>query len=156
MREMAGMDELLFKMMQWSQQGFFCSQILLLLAMERLQRDNPELIRAMGGLNGGVGFSGRLCGALTGGACLISLYVGKGEAEEQEDSQVNDLIRQLADWFQMEACAAYAGCNCTDILEENPNNRMTRCPQLVQQTFEKATALLTQAGYDLATGRRDE
>ena len=150
------MDELLFKMMQWSQQGFFCSQILLLLAMERLQRDNPELIRAMGGLNGGVGFSGRLCGALTGGACLISLYAGKGEAEEQEDSQVNDLIRQLADWFQMEACAAYAGCNCTDILEENPNNRMTRCPQLVQQTFEKATALLTQAGYDLATGRRDE
>ena len=150
------MDELLFKMVQWSQQGFFCSQILLLLAMERLQRDNPELIRAMGGLNGGVGFSGRLCGVLTGGACLISLYAGKGEAEEQEDSQVNDLIRQLADWFQMEACAAYAGCNCTDILEENPNNRMTRCPQLVQQTFEKATALLTQAGYDLATGRRDE
>lgn len=148
------MDELLFKMVQWSQQGFFCSQILLLLAMEQLQRENPELIRAMGGLNGGVGFCGKLCGALSGGACLISLYAGKGEAEELEDSQVNELIAQLAEWFQTEACAAYGGCNCMDILEGDPNNRMMRCPQLVQQTFEKATALLTQAGYDLTTGRK--
>ena len=148
------MDELLFKMVQWSQQGFFCSQILLLLAMEQLQRENPELIRAMGGLNGGVGFCGKLCGALSGGACLISLYAGKGEAEELEDSQGNELIAQLAEWFQTEACAAYGGCNCTDILEGDPNNRMMRCPQLVQQTFEKVTALLTQAGYDLTTGRK--
>ena len=148
------MDELLFKMLQWSQQGFFCSQILLLLAMEQLQRENPELIRAMGGLNGGVGFSGRVCGALSGGACLISLYAGKGAADELEESQVNELIAQLAEWFQTEACGTYGGCNCTDILEGDPNNRMTRCPQLVQQTFEKATALLTQVGYDLTTGRR--
>ena len=148
------MDELLFKMVQWSREGFFCSQILLLLAMEQLQRENPELIRAMGGLNGGVGFCGKLCGALSGGACLISLYAGKGAADELEDSQVNELIAQLAEWFQTEACGAYGGCNCTDILEGDPNNRMTRCPQLVQQTFEKATALLTQVGYDLTTGRR--
>ena len=66
------MDELL-RMLELAGQGFHCSQILLFLGLEAQGKRNPDLIRAMSGLAGGVGFSGDICGALTGGACLLGL-----------------------------------------------------------------------------------
>ena len=69
--ESSTMDEML-KMLELSGQGFHCSQILLFLGLEAQGKSNPDLIRAMSGLAGGVGFCGDTCGALTGGACLIA------------------------------------------------------------------------------------
>lgn len=51
------MDELFDRMLEMSRKGYFCSQILLKLALEMTRkRKNPDLIRAMGGLCGGMGF----------------------------------------------------------------------------------------------------
>jgi len=141
------MTDLFFKMVELSQQGFLCSQIMFILALEEQGKENPDLIRAMSGLIGGLGFCGKTCGALTGGACLIGLYAGKGSAEEMEDSRLNDMIREFVEWFEQEEAAKYGGHDCFTILENNPANRAARCPQIVQKSYEKVMAILAANGY---------
>lgn len=138
------------KMVELSQAGFFCSQILLIIGLEALGRDNPDVVRAMAGLNGGLGFCGKTCGALTGGACLIGLYAGKGTVEETEHNYLIDMVGQLVDWFEAEVKEQYGGIDCEAILENNPANRMARCPQLVLKTLGKVEEILVANGYDLA------
>ena len=72
------------RLRELKQQGFFCSQVLMQLALDLQGRDNAPLVRAMHGLAGGLGFMGETCGAPTGGACVLGLYAGKGTADEPE------------------------------------------------------------------------
>ena len=71
--------DLFDRIMELSRYGYFCGQILAILTLETVGEENPGLVRAMGGLNGGVGFSQGCCGCMTGGACVISWFTGKGE-----------------------------------------------------------------------------
>lgn len=59
--------DLFDRVLALSRYGYFCSQILAILALETVGEDDPGLVKAMGGLNGGVGFSGGCCGCLSGG-----------------------------------------------------------------------------------------
>ncbi|SMD11597.1 DVU_1555 family C-GCAxxG-C-C protein [Sporomusa malonica] len=148
------MTDAFMKMVELSQAGFYCSQIILIIGLEAQGKENPDVVRAMSGLVGGMGFCGKTCGALTGGACLIGLYAGKGTVEEMEDSRVNDMIRELVGWFEEEAVSQYGGIACDDILEKNPMNRMARCPQLTIKTLGKVQEILSANGYEL-TGQFD-
>ncbi|HWR39504.1 MAG TPA: C-GCAxxG-C-C family protein [Patescibacteria group bacterium] len=141
------MNDLYFRMLELTQQGFQCSQILILLGLEVLGRENPDLVRAMDGLNGGIGFCGKTCGALTGGACLLGLFAGKGRPEDPDDPRLKIMLYELLEWFET-ATAAYGGIDCMEILQENPANRKDRCPQLVQGVFEKVRDLLVENGYE--------
>ncbi len=149
------MNEELFKIIELAQQGFLCSQILLMMGLEANGKSNPDLIRAMNGLAGGLGFSGKNCGALSGGACLISLYAGKGSPEETDDSRHNEMISELVQWFEDEFGLKFGGINCRDILEDNPQNMNERCPQIVLKTFEKVKEILKKNEYDLS-GKTEE
>lgn len=144
------MTDAFMKLIELSQAGFFCSQILLIIGLEAQGKENLDLIRAMSGLNGGIGFCGKTCGALTGGACLIGLYAGKGAAEEMEDSNLNDMIKTFVEWFEQEVTAQYGGIDCNTILENNPQNRISRCPQLVLNTLGKVEEILAANGYSLS------
>lgn len=138
--------ELFDRMLELSGQGFYCAQILLILALEADGKEDPDLIRAMGGLNGGMGFSGNTCGALTGGCCLLGYFSGKGEAEELEDPGMAEMIREFVKWFKDFTGDAYGGWDCRDILEEDPSNKMKRCPELVESVFAKCMELLAGRG----------
>ncbi|MDD4716024.1 MAG: C-GCAxxG-C-C family protein [Oscillospiraceae bacterium] len=133
------------KLLELSQKGYFCSQILILLALEEEEKENPDLVRAMGGLCGGMGFSGGVCGCLTGGACLLGYYLCKGEDDEMEDERANEKIAQFVRWFEEEAGGKYGGTACSCILDGNPANKMTRCPGIVQHTYEKVMEILSEA-----------
>ncbi|HPF07707.1 MAG TPA: C-GCAxxG-C-C family protein [Spirochaetota bacterium] len=146
------MNEGLFRIVELAGQGFFCSQILLQMGLDALGRENPELIKAIGGLPGGLGFCGKNCGALTGGACLISLYAGKGTAEETPDIRLNEMISKLVNWFDETYGSVYGGINCRDIIENNPANMKERCPQMVLATYEKVKEILIENQYNLSTG----
>ena len=63
--------DLFDRIMELSRYGYFCGQILAILTLETVGEENPGLVRAMGGLNGGVGFSQGCCGCMTGGACVM-------------------------------------------------------------------------------------
>lgn len=134
--------DLFERLLELSQEGFFCSQIILKLAMEADGVENDGVIRTMSGLNGGLGFSGRICGSLTGGCCLIGYYAGKGSKDEIESGYLNEMIVELVEWFEMTIGNEYGGTDCNCILQENPMNKMTRCPHIVEAVYTKAMEIL--------------
>ena len=145
-------DEML-RMIQLAGQGFYCSQVLLVMGLEAQGKSNPDLIRSMAGLAGGLGFTGDTCGALTGGACLLGLYAGRGAPEEQEDEKLNLMVSELVDWFSEEYGKIYGGIRCEIILGDDPRNRTARCPNIVFGTYEKVKALLIEYGFDISGGK---
>ncbi len=148
-------DFTLARMRELKQQGFFCSQILMTLALDLQGKENTDLIRAMNGLAGGLGFSGETCGALTGGACLLGLYAGKGKPTDEENLRLNSMIMELVRWFKDGYGQEYGSIRCEDILADGPQNLATRCPTMVAGTFQKVKELLVENGFDLA-GSGDE
>ena len=138
------------RLRELKQQGFFCSQILMQLALDLHGRPNKPLVRAMHGLAGGLGFTGETCGALTGGVCVLGLYAGKGTADEFDDPRLMFMTEDLVRWFKSGYGQAYGGIRCDTILAGDPNARVTRCPVLVAGTFHKVKALLVENRYDLS------
>ncbi|MCU0493924.1 MAG: C-GCAxxG-C-C family protein [Chloroflexaceae bacterium] len=136
--------------MALGRQGFFCSQILMLQGLALQGKENPELVRAMQGLAGGIGFTGGTCGALSGGACLLSLYAGKGSAEEDEDLRLLVMIGELNAWFQQRFGEQYGGIDCSTILGGKLGSQLTCCPPMIDETLQKVKELLVEHGFDLA------
>lgn len=144
------MDDDLERMREMKAQGFYCSQILMKLGLELQGKDNPDLVRAVHGLAGGLGFTGELCGALSGGAALLGLYAGKGLPEEDEDPRLDFMIMDLVKWFKQEYLPLYGSLRCEDILNGDAKNQATRCPLIVAATFQQVKELLVAHGFDLA------
>jgi C_GCAxxG_C_C family probable redox protein len=136
------------RMIELAQQGFHCSEILLFMGLEAQGKTDPDLIRAVSGLAGGVGFSGETCGALTGGACLLGLYAGRGSAEELDDPKLKCMIQDLVEWFSRKHGEAYGGIRCRDITHDDPNIQATKCPRIVGGTYKKVRSILSEYSFD--------
>jgi hypothetical protein len=143
------MDDTLIRVLQLGQQGFTCSQIIIVLALELRGADNPDLVRAMGGLAYGCGSGHGSCGVLTGGCCLLALYAGKGSARQAPSDCFELMLQELNGWF-----SRYTGCapddmSCHAIVgEAGPEASRQRCGQILQETFGKAIEILTANGID--------
>lgn len=146
------MDQTMLRMMELSGQGYYCSQILLTLALEAQGKTNDDLIRAVGGLANGCGFSGGSCGALTGAACLLSLYAGKGKDDEDQDESLTELLRDLGVWFSRTYGDRYGGITCEAIVGDRTEMRQ-RCAAIVAETYAKTMELLAASGYDISAGK---
>jgi C_GCAxxG_C_C family probable redox protein len=138
------------RMQEMRSQGFYCSQILLKLGLELQGKDNPDLMRTVHGLAGGLVFSGELCGALSGGACLLGLYAGKGLPEEEPDPRLDFMVTDLVKWFKQEYGQTYGGIRCDDIVGNSGKNMATRCPLIVAATYQRVKELLVENGFDLS------
>ena len=147
------MDDL-ERMAELKQKGFYCSQILVMMGLEMQGKSNPDLVAAMQSLAGGIGFNGELCGALTGGACLLGLYAGKGKADKEEDPRLDFMNEDLVKWFKNNVGEKYGGIKCDEIVGDNARNQGTRCPVIVAETYQKVKELLVENGFDL-TGNPD-
>ena len=135
------------RMAELQAQGFHCSQILLMVGLERLGKHNPDLVRAMTGLANGLGHMGKTCGVLTGAICLLGLYAGRGAAEEQEHPLLTVMVQNLVSWFEETYGFRYGGIDCHSILDDDAWNRMLRCPLMVTETYAKVISLLEEHGY---------
>lgn len=127
------------RMAELSLQGYGCSQILLILSLEAQRKTNPDLVRAISGLHSGL-FSGKLCGALSGGACILALQGGRAEPSQVEDPRLPFLVQQLVEWFELEF--GEHGIDCADLVGDDPRKRLSVCPKLVLAVAEKVSALL--------------
>lgn len=136
--------DLFDRVLELSRYGYFCSQILAILMLEVTGEENPGLVKAMGGLNGGVGFSQGCCGCMTGGVCLLSYFTGKGEDTGYEDAQHKPVMAEFTQWFEEEMTAEYGGIDCRDITKGNPAKRVEYCPQIIAATFEKCMEILEE------------
>jgi len=147
--------------------GYSCAQMLVIGALRLMGRENPDLVRAVAGLAQGVG-CGELCGALSGGACLLSLYTAKGQDSEMAHNKGPLLASELTDWFANELCQG-KGITCAAIINsildsvEDNNASLnasdkrrvceTHCINMVVRVWEKCLELLNSNGVAMTEGR---
>jgi C_GCAxxG_C_C family probable redox protein len=141
------MDDVRLHMLELSQKGYYCSQILLTLALEAQDKRDPDLIRAMAGLALGAGSGSGTCGALTGAACAIALYAGKGQDSETEMDEMWLMLAELWEWFENDVCATHGGVRCGDILRDGTPQKQ-RCGPIVADTYSKVLEILMEHGID--------
>ena len=144
-------NNIMEKMATLGEKGYCCSQILFLLALESSDGSNPDLVRSMAGLCNGLGYSGEICGVLTGASCLIAFFAAKGSDEEQENDRFIPMVLDLVEWFQMTIGGRYNGIKCEEILGEagieKPDLRI--CPNIIADTYTVATTILEENGYTI-------
>ena len=145
------MDDIVLQMMRLKSKGYCCAQIILVLALETQRKTNADLVRLMAGLCFGINWSGEVCGALSGGACLISLYAGKGADEEVPDSQYMTMMGEHVEWFTRAAEDEYGGTRCHEIIEKFPDRSI--CSLIVADTYKKCMDILLSHGFDRAAGK---
>ena len=136
--------DLMDRIMELSGYGYCCSQVLARLLLETMGEENEGFVKAMAGLNAGVGFSGGCCGCMTAGVCILSYVTGKGACDESEHPEHKSALGEFIQWFTYEMTAEYGGCDCRDIVKGNPANRLRFCPQIMADTYAKCLELLTE------------
>jgi len=145
------MDDMLFELMRLKARGFCCAQMILILALEAQGRTSADLVRSMGGLCFGINGSGEVCGALSGGVCLISFYAGKGDEKEEHDDRYMAMMDELTAWFRVKAQEEYGGTRCSEILEKFPDRSI--CGKIVADTYHKCMDTLVSHGFNPAVAR---
>jgi hypothetical protein len=148
------MDEAMMDILPLAARGYCCSQILGLLALGAQGREDPALVRALGGLCHGVAESGGTCGILTGGACVLALYVGRGADGETPHERAELVLSSFAEWFMERATRQYGGGTCTAILGEGAGRPdMSRCAGLLSEAWAAMVGILADNGLDVREGR---
>lgn len=136
--------------------GYSCAQIVLKSGLNYMGRENPDLIRAAAGLAQGGGCSGELCGALSGGLCLLGLYLGKGLDSELPDQDERLLYNNLIEWFR-ETQTRDGRITCDAILGLEPGQACAMnpavCGEIVASVMDYTVGLLVERGYDPSLGR---
>ena len=146
------MTQTLMRMMQLDYNGYYCSQILMTMVLDAQGKSNPDLISALGGLAHGSGFNGGFCGCLTGAACLMAMYAGKGNDAEYEDDRLKYMTKDLEGWFEKTFGKRYGDITCEAIVGDRTEIRQ-RCGEIVAETYQKTLEILMASGYDITEGR---
>jgi C_GCAxxG_C_C family probable redox protein len=142
------MKDPMFEMINLAGRGYTCAQIIMLLILRQTGRENPELIRALSGLAYGLGQGSGTCGALTGGACALGLYAGKGKDDEAVNERLPLMLEQLNQWFN-EKFATEKGCvTCAEIadLKQASGPNMQACGKIVAETYAQVVEILEMNG----------
>ncbi|MGE4484733.1 MAG: C-GCAxxG-C-C family protein [Oscillospiraceae bacterium] len=110
--------------------GLCCSQVVMeIVGLSARGEEDPEMIRALGGLGYGT-YAQLTCGALTGGACALALYA-------EDRAQARELINDLTSWFEAE----YGTCSCKEILGCGAPS-ISGCKDIVIATVERCLEIL--------------
>ncbi|WP_027183468.1 DVU_1555 family C-GCAxxG-C-C protein [Desulfovibrio inopinatus] len=150
-------DDLSMDLLRYSSMGFNCSQIVMILILEGMDHENPELIRAMDGLGHGLGHCGETCGCLLGGVAALTLFAGKGSADEEPHPQKDVMVAELVEWFRESACKEYGGISCGTILSDTGGKPdMNRCSLLVSNTYAKIIDMLVEYGFDPSLPKEEQ
>ncbi len=148
-KKIKSQDEIVLRMIELSENNYNCSQMLMVLALEQEQIENPDLIRSMSGLADGCGFFNETCGAMTGAASIFALYAGKGANAETESENLLLMLQEYGDWFQEEIGGKYKGTRCKDIagdLVGTPEVKQI-CGGVVLQSYNRVNEILASYGY---------
>lgn len=138
--------DLFDRIMELSRYGYFCAEILAILTLETTGDENPGWVKAMGGLNGGVGFSGGCCGCLSGGCCVLSYFTGKSDDALAGDPNHKAAMAEFVEWFTDEMLVQYGGTDCETITGGNPAKRVEYCPAIIAETYQKCMEILEERG----------
>jgi C_GCAxxG_C_C family probable redox protein len=101
--------------------GYNCAQSVLLAMQKFWDIDKPVEPKTASALGGGVGDSGSLCGAVTGGTIAIGLKYGSNNPVSQERRKATSLAQEFLDRFNKKCggteCINLLGYDLTDSAE---------------------------------------
>ncbi|MEG0156058.1 MAG: C-GCAxxG-C-C family protein [Anaerovoracaceae bacterium] len=110
------------EILEYKLKGYCCSQMIMAIGLSRLGKENQEMVDASAGLCFGA-WQGGTCGILTAANSILYL------ADPVEADGV--AVRDLAEWFE----DSFGSVTCKDILEDNPLNKVEKCPLLIDATL---------------------
>ena len=146
------MNEIAFRIFQLASDGYCCTQIMLKLVLEQEGRENVDLIKAVNGLCGGIGFSRGTCGVLIGGICIFGLYTGKGRVDEYKKKDFDRMIQNYMEWFKEE----FQSTDCADIVGDEllieasgEQSYPVKCGAILEKGFNKVWEIMDEYGYEL-------
>lgn len=125
-------------LLKLSSQGYQCAQIMVILILDLIGETEPALIRAMSGLNAGLGRSGSACGVLTGGAAALGYFTGKADPSDMPHEKADAIVLEYADWFR----SAYGSDRCQDIIGGDFSLAKTHCIGMMEAAYDKIVELL--------------
>lgn len=135
------------RILELSRYGYSCGQILALLFLETIGEENPQLVRCMQGLNGGIGSSGNVCGCMPAGCCLLSWFTGKPDDTGYDSPHHKAAMAEFTQWFTDEMEQEYRSIDCRDIVGNHPAKKVQYCPQIIAMTYEKCMEILEEKGF---------
>lgn len=120
------------------QEGVCCASILLQLGLNLRHEENRQLVHAVSGLGNGV-HMGLLCGALSGGCCMLALF-----AENREETA--EMAAELTNWFTAQYGEQKGGTDCSHITNFSLEIKRALCPSLIEATYVQAKSILVDFG----------
>lgn len=150
------MNEVVFEAFKLSTMGFCCSQIMVKLALEEEDKENTDLVRAMGGFCKGIAGKQKTCGVLTGGMGILGLYGGKGSEMDFQKRNYGVMMEEFITWFEEE----FKSTDCIDLIgvynftDENNESYPVKCGDILVKSYEKIREILFKNNYTL--GIREE
>jgi C_GCAxxG_C_C family probable redox protein len=127
------------------QQGFTCSQAVLLVFAKDFGLDRDTALRISQGFGAGIGRSDDICGALSGAIMVIGLRYGgisvdDNAAKEKTYTVVREFLQKFNALNGSVACTALLGYNLSDpqqVAEAKKNKVVTaRCPGFVRDAVK--------------------
>ena len=143
-------DEFINRLIQLAEKKYNCSQIMMILSLEKEGKEIPNLVRAMSGLADGCGFFDETCGVMTGAACVIGYYAAKGADSEKQSDKMLPMLQDFGEWFRQECKKNYKGTKCKEIVGDlvgTPDGKMI-CGGLIIQAHSKLTDVLASYNFD--------
>ena len=127
------MDDIYERVTELAMQRYCCAQIVMIIGLEKLGKNNPDLVCAMKGMCHGF-CSYRLCGTLAACACVLSLF---------DEHYSSILIQDIMAWFEKQ----YGSVNCCDILGGGKKD-MSRCHEITAETCLRCLELMDENKID--------
>ena len=123
-------------------EGLCCSQIMVRLVLDIMDRENPDLVRFARGLCLGHGSDTGACGILTASIGILALYLCHDDAGFKEARQTfnNDFIAMAGG---RQACKEIAG-------PFYPKMNPDTCGTLLGQAHDRLMEILVEKGIDPA------
>ena len=115
--------------------GHCCSESIMAMFLEDTDKNNDDLVKAMGAFCGGLR-QGLVCGTLASAAGVI--FVAAESYEQARDELCPDLMK----WF----LDRYGSHSCADLLDGDETRKITLCPIIVEETYCKLVEMLEEAG----------
>jgi C_GCAxxG_C_C family probable redox protein len=147
------MDMEVFDIYKYASQGYCCTQIFILLVLDKEGRENYDLVRATNGLCAGMQCKGT-CGMLTAAVMVFGLYAGRGRIEEEKSPHLKNMADEYTEWFRNE----FTSTMCSDLVKEDIFTDQgeiypVKCGDMMLKAYKKMEDVLL--GYDYELGERD-
>ncbi len=95
--------------------GYNCAQSMIYSFAEECGIDKSAALKLASGFGGGMGRTGNVCGAITGGILILGLMFGLGEGEDKSKQEnIYKLVRDFIEKFK----AKYGTIECRKLIDD--------------------------------------